>query len=106
MELMGKSDAVIVSSVEETTSLVAVEALMMKKVLICSDGCGVTSYLEDGKNAFVFPTKDTDALCEKIKYTADNFGGLQAVAEAGRSVYEAHYSKENFARELEELLKG
>jgi glycosyltransferase involved in cell wall biosynthesis len=106
MELMGKSDAVVVSSVEETTSLVAVEALMMKKVLICSDGCGVTGYLEDGKNAFVFPTKDTGALCEKIKYVSDNFEGLRSVEEAGRSVYLEHYSRENFARRLGELLEG
>jgi glycosyltransferase involved in cell wall biosynthesis len=105
MELMRKSDVVVVSSVEETTSLVAVEALMMQKILICSDGCGVTAYLEDGKNAFIYPTKNTDALCEKIKYAADNFTGLRAVEEAGRRVYLEHYSKESFARELGELLK-
>jgi glycosyltransferase involved in cell wall biosynthesis len=106
MELMRKSDVVVVSSVEETTSLVAVEALMMRKILICSDGCGVTAYLEDGKNAFIYPTKNTDALCEKIKYAADNFEELRAVEEAGRSVYLEHYSKESFARELGELLDG
>ena len=52
--LYNEIDAIIVPSKEETTSAIMVEAMMKGIPGICSDGCGITYYMENGRNGFIF----------------------------------------------------
>ncbi len=104
MHVMDEVDAVIVSSLEETTSMVAVEGLMMGKTVICSDGCGVTQHITDGKNGFVFHVRDHKMLAEKMKYIIDHYAELDDLKLSGRNVYEKYYSFDVFEKNLAELL--
>lgn len=91
-------DGVIVSSIIEPTSAVAVEGLMKEKICICSDICGVVNYLKDKENALIFPCGDSVALAEKIKYVIDNRCCLENIRKNGRMVYEKIYSMEALER--------
>lgn len=104
MELIDEVDAVVVTSIEETTSMVAVEGLMNGKTVICSDGCGVSKYLKDGESGFVFPVGNATVLSEKIKFAIDNNDKLDALRHKGRIVYENNYSLNIFRQKLESLL--
>ncbi len=104
LNLMDEVDSVIVTSIEETTSMVAVEGFMKGKIVICSDGCGVTRYIEDKMNGFVFKTRDSKMLSEIIKYVVDNISNLDNLKHSGRIMYEKYYLFDGFKSNLENLL--
>ena len=106
IDLMDRMDVVVVCSKEETTSLVAVEGLMLEKIVICSDGCGVADYLKDGINSFMFAAGDHSQLCQKIKYVVDQFDRLKAVKKAGRKIYERYYTEEAFEKQVLHFFGG
>lgn len=104
IELIDEVDAVVVTSIEETTSMVAVEGLMKGKAVICSDGCGVTKYLKDGESGFVFPVGNAAMLSEKIKFIIDNNDRLDALRHKGRIIYDDNYSLKIFRQKLKRLV--
>ncbi len=104
LKLMDEVDSVIVTSIEETTSMVAVEGFMKGKIVICSEGCGVTRYIEDKVNGFVFKTRDSKMLSEIIKYVVDNISNLDNLKHSGRNMYEKYYLFDGFKSNLENLL--
>jgi len=103
IEWMRRMDVVVVCSREETTSLVAAEGLMLEKVVICSDSCGIAEYLKDGTDAFLFQAGDSEQLSQKIKYIIDQFEKLTEVRKAGRRIYEKYYSEEVFEKQISDL---
>lgn len=105
IELMKEMDAVVVCSKEETTSLVAVEGLMLGKVVICSDGCGIADYLNDGTDAYIFPAENYSWLCQKIKHVIDHYDELTELRKAGRAIYEQHFTEKTFEKRVLGLLE-
>lgn len=99
------SSVVVVPSIYEPTSAVAVEGLMKKKICICSDICGVSYYLKDNESAYIFPSGDSQALAEKIKYVIDNIELLADIYESGHKVYEQNYSMECFVTTWKAVLE-
>ncbi len=104
LKLINSVDSVIVTSLEETTSLVAVEGFMMGKIVICSEGCGITKYIDDTKNGFVFPTRDSKKLSEIIQFVADKKNDLDILRHSGRILYEKNYSFNIFISSIKILL--
>lgn len=104
--LMSEMDVVVVCSKEETTSLVAVEGLMLEKIVICSDGCGIAEYLSDGTDAFIFPAGEHVRLGQKIELVIDHYDELTELRKAGRAIYERNYTEAIFEKKVLQLLKG
>lgn len=98
-------DVFIIPSKIETTSAVMVEALMMQKIGICSDACGVCRYLTDGKDSLIFKSQDSIDLKDKIEYIVNNFEGLDNIRLEARKVYENVYSMEVYEKNLLSLLE-
>lgn len=103
-DFYNQTDCIIVSSIVEPTSAVAVEGLMKEKICICSDVCGVTYYLKDGENALIFPSKNIDALTKKIEYVIDNIDNMYEMRKNGRKVYENVYSLNALHRNFNEIV--
>ena len=104
LRLMSTTDAVIVTSIEETTSLVAVEGLMLDKIVVVSEGCGIAKYINTGISGFVFPTLDFKKLQEIIEFIIDNDDNLIDIKNMGRSIYESEYSCTIFRNTLKNIL--
>lgn len=100
MEYIKNTDVIVVCSKEETTSLVAAEGFMMEKTVICSDGCGITDFLKDGIDSFLFSAGDHRELGKKIRYVLDHFEELAPVRRRGRDVYERYYTETVFEKTL------
>ncbi len=96
-------DAVIVPSKEETLSLVAVEAMMMKKVCIVSDHCGVAEYIKNGENGFVFPLHDVKALADTIEWCIDNKEKCEIIGDLARKTYEDNFSLIEFEKSFKKI---
>lgn len=106
LKFMNKINSVVITSIEESTSLVSVEGLMMKKVVICSNGCGISRYIKNHEDGFTFPVRASDKLLEIIKYVIDNNKKLDMIRQHGRIIYENNYSFEIFKKKLKMLLNG
>ena len=104
MQVIDIVDAVVVSSIEETTSMIAVESLMKERVVICSDGCGVAGYLKDTVNGLIFPSGNSSALADKIRLVIEDRNMAYVIGKAGRTVYEQNYSYDIFEKNIEKLL--
>lgn len=64
-QIWNKIDIVVVPSYAETFSLVAAEAMMRSKICIVSNNCGISDYIVNGENGFVFECDNMAELAEK-----------------------------------------
>ena len=106
LQLMDLADSVVVTSLEETMNTVAIEGLMKGKIVVCTNGCGNTRYIENDKTGFVFPVRDYQKLSEIIKYIIDNNAKLDYLRKAGRNIYESYFTFNNFKQNIEKLLNN
>ncbi len=104
LKLMNTVDSIVVTSMEETMSAVAVEGLMKGKIAVCTEGCGIAKYIDTPKNGFVFPVRDSQKLSEILKTIIDNNDNLSKLKSSGRKVYETNFTYEVFKNNLEKLL--
>lgn len=98
-------DCVIAPSRDDCTPATIVEGMMYHKLNICSDGTGVSMYMTDGVDGFVFRNGDILHALEKVMYVIENFDELSEVREAGRMLYENVYSDEVFVKNVWEMEK-
>ena len=104
MELYSVMDLVIVPSTEETFSMVAAEAMMMGKPCIVSDHCGITEYIKNGVNGFVFPRGNADSLAQLLKWCMENRKKLEEIGQNARKTYESYFSDDIFEGKLKNML--
>lgn len=68
-----ESDIYISTSLSDSTSVSLLEAMALGLVPIVTDIPGNREWIEDGRNGFLFPTSDHQALAKKILYTINEF---------------------------------
>ena len=85
--LMSQADVVVVASLDESCSLVALEGAMFSKPLIVTENVGAKYMVDRGQNGIVVKTGDKNSLCDAIKYFLANTARLKEMGEHSRSVY-------------------
>lgn len=100
MSMMKEADCIVAPSREDATNSCIVEGLMLSKLCICSDMTGVSYYMEDCVNGFVFPSCNVDELRARIMLIVDNFERLSVIAQNGRRVYEENFSVDVFEKNV------
>ena len=74
LHLLSVADVFLLTSIREGLPMALVEALFMKVPAVCYDAGGISEVLQDGKNGFLIPQKDTEKAAEKIlKILQGNF---------------------------------
>lgn len=97
-------DVVVAPSREDATPATIVEAFMYHKIGLCSDGTGVSRYMTDGQDGFVFKNENVEELKKRLEYIVLNFDKLGDLRERGRKIYETIYSQEIFEKNVFEKL--
>lgn len=64
---MGRSKAVVIPSEWDVFNLVTAEAMACGCVLVVSKGAGAADLIEHGRNGFVFPVGDDEALADIVR---------------------------------------
>ncbi len=95
------SDCVLAPSRVDATPTSIVEAMMFGRIVLVSDATGISKYLTDCVNAFVFPSENVEELMKRIMLIISEYGQLDAIGERGRLVYEANYSPKHVQKILE-----
>lgn len=103
LRLYREVDVVVAPSRDDPTNITIVEGLCMGKLCVCSDKTGISRYIKNGCDGFVFESERHEQLTEIIISIVDNFTYLSDVRRAGRKVYEENFSVEVFAENVRKL---
>lgn len=105
MEIYRETTGVVIPSIDDPMPVVLAEAMMMSKVILCSDMTGTASYIEDGINGFVFSSKSASDLKDKLEHIIKNYYKMDEIRLAGRKTYEKYFSEDIFARNLIDIIE-
>lgn len=100
-----KSDCVIAPSRVDATPTTIVEAMMFQKLCIVSDATGISRYMQDCVNGFVFPSENVEELLKRILLVTAEKERLGEIARAGRNIYESNFSEEVIMKQLKEIME-
>lgn len=97
-----KCDCVVAPSRVDATPTSIVEALMFHRHVIVSKNAGVSDYLTDCVNGFVY--EGVEELAKRLMLLIADYDSLQGIAEAGYSVYKNRFSKEAVWEKLDQIM--
>ena len=90
-------------SVTEGFGIPVLEAMAYSRPVIVTEGAGSCELIDDGKDGFVVPIRDADALKEKIEYFHDNPDEVKRMGKNARAKAEK-YSWEIIEKKYRELI--
>ncbi len=99
-----KCDCVVAPSRVDATPTTIVEAMMFQKLCIVSDAAGISKYMQDCVNGFVFPSENTHELFKRLLLVIADKEKLAGIAQAGRKIYENNFSEEVITKQLQEIM--
>lgn len=99
-------DVLVVASREDTLSIVATEALMLGKVCIVSKAAGITKYITDYVDGFLFPSEGIDQLADKMLWCIEHEDMLLEIGRHARDLYKSNFSMEIFGEKLKLILQN
>ncbi|MBR5598275.1 MAG: glycosyltransferase family 4 protein [Lachnospiraceae bacterium] len=97
-------DCVLAPSRVDATPTTIVEAMMFQKLCIVSDATGISKFMQDCVNGFVFPSENVQELLKRILLVIAEKNNLSAIAQAGRYVYEDHFSTQVITEQLKDII--
>lgn len=77
-------------SVTEGFGIPVIEAMAHGRPVIVTEGVGAKDLVEDGKNGFIVPIRDPDAIAEKIQYFYDNPDEIKRMGKNARETAEKY----------------
>lgn len=104
-QMYASCDCVVAPSRMDLNPLSIIEGMMFEKLTIASDAAGISGYMTDCVNGFVFPSGNVEELFKRLLLVIAERTNLESVAAAGRGLYERHFSPEAAQSRLEELLE-
>lgn len=107
MQLISECDFLIVPSRIDPVPTIAAEAMMLKKPCLITDVCGISHYLKNNENAFLFPPENASKLRESILHALELFQTnehYESMCQLSQDVYNQHFSFAVFEPKVKELL--
>ena len=104
-KLYGKATCVIIASRDEPLSVVAIEAMVFSKTVICSDRTGITQYITNGHDGLVFPSEDAEELAQKIKFIIDHPEIVLRMGQSARKIYEKNFTMTHYRENVNRIMK-
>jgi glycosyltransferase involved in cell wall biosynthesis len=105
LALYREQDLFILSAWNEPAAYSVLEAMAAKLPVIASDDNGTSSYIKEGENGYVFKSRDTADLAEKISIIIADRANLKKIGEKSFVLAQENHSLERYAAKLESLIK-
>jgi glycogen synthase len=93
-ELYARCDVFVAPSRFESFGLVLVEAMMFGKPIVAGDNSGMRAVMEDGKNGYLVPPDNAEALRRAVSKLLTSSERRRAFGERSRQLYEERFSLE------------
>lgn len=104
-DYLSNSDIMLFPSLGDGFSLSVMEGLSSGLPVVCTENTGSADLIVSGKNGFVIPIQDSDALRQKIEWFLENKDALPAMAEFAHKTV-SKYSWSAYYRNASESVKG
>lgn len=99
-------DCVAAPSRLDSMPLTIIEGMMFEKLTLTSDAAGISVFIRDCVNGFVFPSENAEELMKRMALIIADRSSLQGVAAAGRLCYEQNFSPAATRTTLDTLLSS
>jgi len=96
---------VLPSSQREGLGIALIEAMAMGVPLIGTAIGGIPEVIEDGKNGFLVPAKNSHAVARAIEKIILNPSLAKRMADCGRKIYEEKFTAKKMLQKIENLYK-
>ena len=97
-------DCVVAPSRIDSTPTSIIEGMMFKKLVIVSSGAGISEYITDCVNGFVY--NNSEELFQRLLLVINDCHNLSKVYEKAYELYTDNFSQNAVERELNNLIDG
>ena len=101
---MRNADIVLCPSRDDALSVVALEALSLGKIVMCTATTGVSEYLRDMESGIIITEPHSDAIRAALLRCFDAQDDWPRIAKNGREVFVRHFSRASFAARIKHQL--
>ena len=95
-------DCVVAPSRIDSAPTSIIEAMMFGRLTLVSSNTGISNYMTDCVNGFIFTNEDE--LFKRLLLIINDIASLRSIGEKGRLIYEAEFSKEAVTAALQALI--
>lgn len=96
-------NVVVCTSEEETMSMTIVEGMMNSCLCVTNMSTGISKYIEDGINGYIYEKDNEKSLRNKLMYIIDNYDKLSGVKKKARETYDKQFSLAVFEKRILEI---
>jgi glycosyltransferase involved in cell wall biosynthesis len=101
--LLSNVEIVVIPSLYEAPSAVAMEASAMRRPVVASNVGGIPEVIIDGETGFLVPPKDPQAIAEKVIFLLKNPQIAKEMGEKGYQRVKTCFTLEKMVREHEKI---
>lgn len=105
LELLARADVLLLPSRDETMPLVLLEAMSLRKAIVCTRVGGIEEWISDGENGLVVPPDDPAALAAAIAKLIEVPDLGARLGAAARHTYEQHFTVERYGSQFAQLIE-
>ena len=100
-----KYDIFILPSYNEPVGYVINEAMANKLPVICADDCGGRCYIEEGRNGYIFKTRDENSLLSNIEKVIKNKNNIIKMGNTSFEFSKKRHSIDIFGKNFNRVLQ-
>ena len=89
-------DCLVCASKDDPMPIVVTEAMLMSKIIICSENAGSAALLEQLNGGLIYRKNDPDQLAKCLEHAYWNRNNLTPMQERARKTYERFFSQDAF----------
>jgi len=97
------ADVFVFPTMEDTWGVVTLEAMLLGKPILCSQGAGTSELVVHGENGYVFPPDNATELADLMQKFLDHPESIPAMGERSQQIM-AQYTPEAAARCLAHII--
>lgn len=98
-------DCILAPSRADATPTTIVEGMMFSRLCVCSSATGISRYITNGSDGYVFQTESTEELRKMLVYIIENYRSMDGIREKGREIYLKHFERSAVEKILCELME-
>jgi colanic acid/amylovoran biosynthesis glycosyltransferase len=106
LQEMSRADIFLLPSVEETLGVVLMEAQAIGLPVVATDVGSVGQVLKNGQSGYLVPSRDPDAIADKLLYLIEHRDLWPQMGRSGREFIEREFDIKSLNKRLVEIYEG
>lgn len=99
-----RMDCLVCASRDDPMPIVVAEAMVLSKVVICSENTGYGQLLEETGGGLLYRQDSPEKLMECLMYVLEHKGNMQQIQTLARATYDRYFSHEQFVSNVSDAV--